>query len=119
MRSTLTSFSRNVSGSSPGCSRSTFSSGEGGFSGATRRFLMSLAIDLFLERLDADAVHGIDEALCVAVTMLEVAADELLDDVGDVGAGEGRADHLAERRGGLVTTDLDLVPLLAVLVDAE
>src|SRR6266853_882595 len=63
--------------------------------------------------------------LGVAVAAREVALDQLFDHVGDLGSCEGRPDDLAE--GGaaagpdfaLVAADLDLVPLLAALVDAE
>src|SRR5436190_6480575 len=89
---------------------------------------MSVAIDAFLEGLEADAMHHVDEALGFAVAPLEVAGDELLDHVGDVGPRERGPDHLAQRRArrdfagaglSLVPADLDLVPLLAVLIDAE
>src|SRR5688572_16044599 len=113
-------------GSSPGSRRRTSPfSGESGFSLTTRRPLMSVAIDAFLEGLDADAVHHLDEALGVAVAVLQIGFDESFDDIGNVSAGERRADDLAERHAGaraclaLVSPDFDLVPLLAVLVDAE
>src|SRR5262245_41769598 len=70
-------------------------------------------------------MHDVDEAFRVAVAAREVALDELFDHVGNLGTREGRADDLAERRAharadlALVAADLDLVPLLAVLVDAE
>src|SRR5258707_8915127 len=90
-----------------------------------RRSLISVAIYGFLEGFDADAVHHVDEALGVAVAAREIALDQLFDHVRDLGAREGRPDDLAE--GGaaagpdfaLVAADLDLVPLLAALVDAE
>src|SRR5262249_53495207 len=94
-------------------------------SAAMRCSLISVAINRFLEGLDADAMHHVDEALRLAVAARQIAFDELLDDVGNLGPRERRADHLAERRSdagldlSLVATDLDLVPLLAVLVDAE
>src|SRR4051812_19379119 len=87
---------------------------------------MSVAIDAFLERFDADAVHYVDEALGFAVAMLEVAVDQALDDPRYVRARERRTNDPAQRRAyftdarfTLITADLDLVPLLAVLVDAE
>src|SRR5882672_10791883 len=83
-------------------------------SAAMRCSLISVPIDRFLEGLYPDAVHHVDEALGVAVAASEVALDQLLDDVGDLGARERRPDDLAERGA-----DPDLVPLLAVLVDAE
>src|SRR5882762_3506376 len=90
-----------------------------------RRSLISVAIYGFLERFDADAVHHVNEALGVAVAAREVALDQLFDHVGDLGARERRADHLPERGApagtdfALVAAHLDLVPLLAALVDAE
>src|SRR4051812_199555 len=94
-------------------------------SATTRRSLISTAIDLFLEGIDADAVHDVNETLGVAVAALEIAFDQALDDVGNLVAREGRADDLADRGAdarpalALVAADLDLVPLLAVLVDAQ
>src|SRR5712692_9872950 len=86
-------------GSSVGSRRSTSPcSGDGAFSVTTRRCLISAAIDLFLNGFDADAMHHVDEALDFAVAALEVALDEFFDHQGNVGAGERRADHFAERR---------------------
>src|SRR5258708_12307408 len=95
-----------------------------------RRPLIRVAINTFLERLDADALHDVDEALGLAVALLQIALDQALDHVGHLGARERRPDDLAERSLGgagefpgagfsLIATDLDLVPLLAVLVHAE
>src|SRR6266571_5112313 len=92
---------------------------------AMRRSLISVAIYGFLEGFDANAMHHVDEALGLAVAACEVALDQLFDDVRDLGAREGRADDLAEGCAAagpdftLVAPDLDLVPLLAVLVDAD
>src|SRR5258706_9007109 len=94
-------------------------------SATMRRSLISVAIYGFLEGFDADAVHHVDEALGVAVAAREVTLDQLFDHVGDLGPREGRADDLAEGSApagpdlALVAADLDLVPLLAALVDAE
>src|SRR4051812_42973571 len=82
----------NAAGSSAGPSRSTSASGGGELSATTLRPLISLGIDLFLERLDADAVHDVDEALCLAVPAFEVARDELLDHPRHFLAGDGPAD---------------------------
>src|SRR5881394_1541541 len=114
-------------GSSAGSSRSTFSSGErGSVSLATWRPMINLAIDPLLERLHADTLHDVDETLHLAIALIEVALDQSFDHVRHLGAREGRAEHLAQRRVGalamgfpLVAADLDLVPLLAVLIDAE
>src|SRR2546430_2123878 len=103
----------------------TACAGDGVLSATTRRPLIRLAIDIFLERCDTDAVHHVDEALCVAVALREIAVDQPLDDVGHLGACERRTDDFAKRRLepraylALVAADLDLVPLLAVLIHAE
>src|SRR5205814_9027710 len=96
-RVTPASSPATFAGSSAGSSRMTFSSGGGCVSLATRRPLISLAIDLFLEGFDADALHDVDEALYLAVPLFEIALDQYLDDVGYLGSGEGRAEHFAER----------------------
>src|SRR5207302_11375508 len=80
---------------------------------------MRVAINALLESFDADALHHVDEALGLAVAVLQIGVDEALDDLGDVGAGERRPDDFAQSAGGLVAADLDLVPLLAVLIDAQ
>src|SRR6266581_1195397 len=88
-------------------------------SATMRRSLISVAIYGFLEGFDADAVHH------VAVAPREIALDQLFDHVGDLGASERWADDLAEGCAPagpdftLIAPDLDLVPLLAALVDAE
>src|SRR5712691_3032788 len=118
---TMTSSRAGTSGNSPLGPRSSRCQ----LSAAMRRSLISVAIDGFLEGFDADAVHHVDEALGVAVAPREIALDQLFDHVGDLGAGERWADDLAEGYAAagpdftLVATDLDLVPLLAALVDAE
>src|SRR4051812_35309406 len=84
-----------AAGSSAGPSRSR-PSGGGELSATTLRPLISAGIDLFLERLDADAAHDVDEALFLAFAALEVARDELLDDPRHLLAGDGAADHAAE-----------------------
>src|SRR5882672_4023023 len=87
--------------------------------------LMMSAIDAFLEGFDANAPHDVDEAFALAVALLEVGSDQLLDHVGNLLARKRRADYLSDRRRRpgarepLVAADADLVPLLAVLVDAE
>src|SRR5260221_4727870 len=106
-------------GSSVGSSLTTFSSGDGGVSLTARRPLISLAIDLFLEGRDADSLYDIDETLYLTVPALEVALDQAFDHVRQVGARERRTEDLAEGGGRLISADLDLVPLLAVLIDAE
>src|SRR6516162_7701520 len=88
-------------------------------SSVTVRSLMSFGIDTLLEGLDPEPAHRIDETL-VLVAALDVNIDQALDDPGHFGGGERRADHLAQRRVfALIAADRNLVPLLAVLVDAE
>src|SRR5215831_16540299 len=117
----MTSPSTGTSGSSPFGPRLSRRQ----LSATMRCSLISVAINRFLEGVDADAMHYVDEALRIAVAARQIALDELLDHVGDLGPGERRADHLPQRRLdagsdlALVASDLDLVPLLAVLVDAE
>src|SRR5256885_1463695 len=125
-RATCGRRSAKAAGSSVGSRRRTSPSGDGEFSRTTRRCLINAAIDVFLERRDAEAVHHVDEALGVAVAVVEVALDQALDHVGHLGARERGADHFAKCGLGatraylaLVAADLDLVPLVAVLVDAE
>src|SRR5882762_11893100 len=117
----MTSPRAGTSGNSPFGPRSSRCQ----LSATMRRSLISVAIHRFLEGFCPDAVHHVDEALGVAVAAREIALDQLFDHVGDVGAREGRTDDLAEGCAAagpdftLVAADLDLVPLLAVLVDAE
>src|SRR6266849_3643211 len=118
---TMTLPCAGTSGSSPFGPRSSRCQ----LSAAMRRSLISVAIYRFLEGFCPDAVHHVDEALGLAVAAREIALDQLFDDVRDLGAREGRTDDLAEGCAAagpdftLVAADLDLVPLLAVLVDAE
>src|SRR5438128_1405665 len=103
----------------------TFSSGDGAFSVTTRRCLISVAIDPLLERFDADAMHHVDEALNLALAPLEITLDQALDDIRHLGPRERRAEHFAKRclharaNLALVSAYLNLVPLLAVLIDAQ
>src|SRR4051812_27159125 len=125
-RATCARRSATAAGSSVGSRRTTSPSGDGELSVTTRRCLINAAIDVFLEGCDADAVHHLDEALGLAVAVREIALDQPLDDTGHLRARDGWADDFAERRLrtarpdlALVAADLDLVPLLAVLIDAE
>src|SRR6267143_3643805 len=117
----MTSPRAGTSGNSPFGPRSSRRQ----LSATMRRSLISVAIYGFLEGFYPDAVHHVDEALGVAVAAREVTLDQLFDHVRDLGTREGRADDLAEGSApagpdlALVAADLDLVPLLAVLVDAE
>src|SRR5712691_5840651 len=118
---TMTSPRAGTSGNSPLGPRSSRCQ----LSATMRRSLISVAIYGFLEGFDADAVHHVDEALGVAVAAREVAIDQLFDYVRYFGTGKRRTDDLAEGCAAarpdftLVAADLDLVPLLAVLVDAQ
>src|SRR5215470_10370407 len=88
-------------------------------SSITARSLMSFGIDALLEGLDPEPAHRIDEAF-VLVAPLDVDIDQPLDDAGHFSGRERRPDHLAQgRMFALIAADGDLVPLLAVLVDAE
>src|SRR5258706_6480899 len=117
----MTSPRAGTSGNSPFGPRSSRCQ----LSATMRQSLISAAIYGFLEGFDADAVHHVDEALGVAVAAREVTLDQLFDHVVDLGPREGRADDLAEGSApagpdlALVAADLDLVPLLSALVDAE
>src|SRR5437868_5006215 len=125
-RATFGRRSAKAAGSSVGSRRRTSPSGDGELSWTTRHCLINAAIDVFLERRDADAVHQVDEALGVAIAVAEVALDQALDHVGHLGARDRGTDHFAKRglratraHLALVSADLDLVPLVAVLIDAE
>src|SRR5690606_10941427 len=115
-----------VSGVSPSARVTTMRA-----SSSTRPLRISLAIDdlplrlagainIGLERLDADAAHGGDETLVLVQALGQIGFDQLLDHVGHVGRRKRRADDLAQRGVvALAAADRDLVPLLAVLIDAE
>src|SRR6267143_1133029 len=109
----MTSPRAGTSGNSPFGPRSSRRQ----LSATMRRSLISVAIYGFLEGFYPDAVHHVDEALGVAVAAREVTLDQLFDHVRDLGTREGRAPAGPDL--ALVAADLDLVPLLAVLVDAE
>src|SRR5438067_10886610 len=62
------------------------------------RSLMSrCGINAFLEGVEADAVHGVDEAL-VLVTVVDVGVDKARDHVRHLMRSERGSDDLAERR---------------------
>src|SRR6266581_4818904 len=83
------------------------------------RSLMSSGINAFLEGFDAEPAHRVDESL-VFVTALDINVDERCDDVGHFGGSKRGADNLPQRGTvALCAADRDLVPLLAVLIDAE
>src|SRR6478735_12235620 len=86
---------------------------------AGARPLMSVAIHPFGERLDTHATHGLQEFLAV-LALLDVHIEQLRDGCGHFALGHRRTDDLAQRTGAAGrAADGDLVPLLAMLVDAE
>src|SRR6202171_4866427 len=99
--------------------REAASRSSGQRSSTIARPLMSSGIDALLEGLDTQTAHGVDEAL-VLVAFFHVDIDQAGDDVRHFLRGEGGPYHLAQGRGlGLIAADRDLVPLLAILIDAE
>src|SRR5215470_3065705 len=99
-----------------GSGSSSFTNNQG--SSTTPVALMS-GIELLLERLQADAPVGVEEALAVAAHM-QVGVDDGLDRADDVGGAE-RWSHDVADRGILVgaAAERDLVELGAILVDAK
>src|SRR5262249_30719851 len=81
---------------------------------------LTSGIDPLLERLDADALDGIDERLVRPRAQLEIGGGDILDHVGDLAIGHRRPQNRAQL-GILVgaAADGDLVIFLAVLLDAE
>src|SRR3954469_13990107 len=88
IRETFARRAATLAGSSCGSSRMTSPSGSEGGVATTRRSLISVAIDSRFKRFDADTMHEVDEALHLAVSLLQIELDQLLDDVGNLGAGE-------------------------------
>src|ERR1035438_1503956 len=96
----------------------------------TRRSLISLGIcnlsfvgiqlvGADTEGIEADPSHGIDEAFA-AVAVGEIGVDQPFHHVGHLVGGEGGTDDFAKAQGvALAAADADLVPLLALLIDAE
>src|SRR6185437_2559857 len=81
--------------------------------------LMSVGIDGLLERGDAGAPEGVEEALAIA-TLAQVDVDHVLDGVGDLRRRQRRTQHLAQRGVRLGrAAQRHLVELLALLIDAE
>src|SRR5262249_26961464 len=76
-------------------------------------------INPLLERLDADAAHGVEEAF-LRLALFDVNLQQPRDGIGHFMLGDGGPDDRAERgvrAGG--AADGDLVPLLAALIDPE
>src|SRR5207253_11336235 len=79
-----------------------------------------LRVDPLLDWRHADAPVGVQERFVLAGALLEIDVDDPLDGAGDVGAIDRRAGAIAER--GVVlgaAAERDLVPLLALLADAQ
>src|SRR5574343_1119502 len=76
-------------------------------------------VNTVLERVDADAVEGVEETL-VGMAVLDVNLDDLVDHVGHFISGERGADHLAELGiVALAAAQRDLIELGVVLVNTE
>src|SRR5262245_14994721 len=87
---------------------------------STTRPALTSGIDSLLERLDADAMHGVEEDLVGPLAQLEISGGDVLDHVGDLAVGHGRPEKRTElRRIVVAAADGHLVELLAVLLDAE
>ena len=57
---------------------------------------LTSGIDALLERLDAEALDGIDEKLVRPLAQLEIGGRDVLDHVRDLAVGHGRTQNLAE-----------------------
>src|SRR5438105_11811091 len=83
------------------------------------RPLMSSGIDALLKGFQPQTADGVDEAL-VLMPFFHIDIDQAGDDVRHFLGREGGPYHLAQLRGlALIAADRDLVPLFAVLIDAE
>src|ERR1700693_5967778 len=81
---------------------------------------MICLIDALLEGLDADAAHGVEKTFMLVLPLLEIHVEQLGDRVRHRFLRYGRTDDFAERRRcGRRAPDGYLVPLLAVLIDAQ
>src|SRR5262249_27855227 len=81
---------------------------------------LTSGIDPLLERLDADALDGIDEKLVRPRAQLEIGGGDVFDHVGDLTIGHRRPQNRAQL-GVLVGAAAEghLVVLLAVFLDAK
>src|SRR6516225_11833057 len=71
------------------------------------------------ERREAEAAHRVDEALAL-LAQVAVGLDDALEGRCNLVLRHRGTDHFAERGGAIRgAAEADLVPLLAVLVDAE
>src|SRR5262249_2699808 len=81
---------------------------------------LTRGINPLLERLDADALDGIDEKLVRPRAQLEIGGSDVLDHVGDLAIGHRRPQNRAQLSVLIgAAADGDLVIFLAVLLDAE
>src|SRR5271155_3937617 len=86
---------------------------------SSRRRMICL-INALTERLDADATHGIEKQLFLTLALAHIDVEDLADGIRDLLLRHRRSDDLAQRRGRLGgAAKGDLIPLLAVLVDAQ
>src|SRR5262245_15947042 len=87
---------------------------------STMRPALTSGIDALLERLDAEALDGLDEVLVRPLAQLEIGGGNVLDHVGDLAVRHSGAENGAEPRGVVgPAADRHLVKFLAVLLDAE
>src|SRR3990167_3883475 len=81
--------------------------------------LMRVGIDGLLERGDAGAAHGVEEAL-LALAFAQIDVDQDIDGLGHAVGRQGRAQHGAYRRVlGAGAAQGQLVEFLALLIDAQ
>src|SRR5207247_6060095 len=87
---------------------------------STIRPALTSGIDPLLERINADALDGVDEQLARPRAQLEIGRGDVLDHIGDLAIGNGGTEDRAEL-GVLAgaAADRHLIILLAVLLDAE
>src|SRR6266566_6700724 len=87
---------------------------------ATMRPSLMSCMDALLERLDADAFHGLEEDFPGPLAQLHVSRDDVLDHVDDLAVRHRGTQQRAELRVLVgAAGDRDLIILLAVLLDAE
>src|SRR5262245_35100721 len=88
-------------------------------SSTTLPFLMS-GIDPLFERLDADALDGVDEQFAGSFSQLDISGDHVFDNVGDFRIGHCRTEQRAELRLLIgAAAKRYLKELLAVLLHAQ
>src|SRR5918999_971272 len=79
----------------------------------------SLRIHALLERLHADATHGVDERL-VLMALLAIDSHDARNGLGNLALPHGRADDFAQSRETVDRApNRDLVPLLTMLIDTQ